>query len=131
MTFHRFTESARRAALLGALPLALLAGPAVGTGHAAEDPLTTWCDLYLGQSKAEVMAAMGTTNGHRADSLVEFIQWMHEGSTTAEWNPDGAILFAAFDKDNVTIKLLAYDAAAGVDGATAPAGITCEPWRAS
>ncbi|MFI6868429.1 hypothetical protein [Nocardia sp. NPDC050406] len=131
MTFHRFTRYAPGAALAGAIQLALLAGPAVVTGHAAVDPLTTWCELYLGQSKGEVMAAMGDPGGHQADSLIVTVQWMHEGATTAEWNPPGAILFAAFDKDEATIKLLAYDAASGVEGSVRPTGLACDPWRAS
>ncbi|MFI1918136.1 hypothetical protein [Nocardia sp. NPDC020380] len=131
MTIHRFTKYAHRAALVGAIQLALIAGPCVVTGHAAADPLTTWCGLYLGQGKAEVMATMGTPNGHQADSLITAVQWMHDGATTAEWDTAGAIFFAAFDKGNTTIKLLSYDATSGVDGSVPPAGIACEPWRAS
>ncbi|MFE3984447.1 hypothetical protein ACFXPR_08180 [Nocardia tengchongensis] len=131
MTVHRFTKYAYHAALVGAIQLGLTAGPAVVTGHADVDQLTTWCGLYLGQSKDEVMAAMGTPNGHRAESLIATVKWMHDGATTAEWDPDGAILFAAFDKDNTTIKLLSYDAATGAEGSVPPAGLGCDPWRAS
>lgn len=30
------------------------------------------------------MAAMGTPNGHQADSLIATVQFMHDGATTAE-----------------------------------------------
>lgn len=53
MAIHRFTKYAHRAAFVGAIQLALIAGTSVVTGHAAVDPLTTWCDLYLGQSKGK------------------------------------------------------------------------------
>jgi hypothetical protein len=128
MAIRRLFECARGAALVGAVQLALVAGGSAVTAHASADPLAAWCDLHLGQGKAEVLAAMGSPQGDAADSVADLMTEMAPGSTSAEWDTSGAILLAGFDKHGNTTNLLAYDAQSGV-GPVGPPNLGCEPFR--
>ncbi|WP_405133078.1 hypothetical protein [Nocardia sp. NBC_01388] len=128
MTFRRLLEFAHRTAVVGAVQLAIVVGASAVTAHADTSPLTTWCNLNLGQGKAAVLDAMGTPNGNQADSIVQFWTEMASSDSSAEWDTSGAILLAGFDKSGNTVHLMAYDAQYGAGPIGAP-GLPCEPFR--
>ncbi|MFB7723250.1 hypothetical protein [Nocardia sp. NPDC056100] len=128
MAIRRLLDNTYRTAVIGAVQLAVVAGAAAVTAHADTGQLTTWCNLQLGQTKDEVLAAMGTPNGNRADSVAELWTDMDPNSTSVEWDTSGAILLAGFNRHDSTVHLLAYDAKYGV-GPIGAKGISCEPFR--
>ncbi|MCU1642385.1 MAG: hypothetical protein JWN03_2660 [Nocardia sp.] len=128
MAIRCLLKNAHRTALIGAVQLAIVVGASAVTAHADTSPLTTWCNLNLGQGKAEVLAAMGTPNGSQADSVAQLWTEMSPSSTSAEWDTSGAILLAGFDNGN-TVHLMAYDAKYGGASPIGAPGITCEPFR--
>ncbi|MVU78048.1 hypothetical protein GPX89_12425 [Nocardia sp. ET3-3] len=128
MAIRHSYKHVQRIAVIGAVQLAIMAGASTVTAHADASPLETWCNLNLGQDKADILAAMGTPNGDQANSVVQLWTEMSPSSTSAEWDTSGAILLAGFDRSNNTVRLTACDANYGVSPIGAP-GLAYEPFR--
>jgi hypothetical protein len=81
--------------------------------------LAAWCQLKIGESRADVLAAMGQPNGHKADA------YKVSGIDSAEWDVDVTILLASFE-NGVATNLQAYDNTIGPQGST---HVGCAPFR--
>ena len=93
------------------------------TAVRAANPLTAWCGLALGESKTEVLAAMGTAHGNAAAT---YMAKAGISGDFAEWdNVSGDILLASFT-NGAASNLQAY---AGSIGPTGASNITCQAFR--
>ncbi|HEV7679984.1 MAG TPA: hypothetical protein VGQ42_15585 [Candidatus Dormibacteraeota bacterium] len=75
-----------------------------------------WCALVIGESEQAAMSAMGSANGHQADSYLKNLG-LPPGYTYAEWDHDATILLATF-ASGVVVNLQAYAGQIGPAGAT-------------
>lgn len=91
----------------------------------APNLLTTWCSLSIGESKADVLNAMGAPHGTAA---ADYIRSAGISGDTAEWDGvNGDILLASFTNGTVS-NLQAYDGSVGPVGAQ---NIACPAFRHS
>lgn len=93
--------------------------PTSAPSSTAVSPLAAWCTLTIGESEADVNAAMGPTHGNKAD------YFKVAGIVSEEWDEGNDILLASF-VGGVATNLQAYAGAIGPIGAS---DITCAAFR--
>jgi hypothetical protein len=96
--------------------------PAAATKQSQVKPQVAWCNVTLGATKTQILAAMGTANGHQADPYKSLLA---SGQEFAEWDV-GSDIFVATFTDGKATNLQAYGGAIGPNG---PTDIACEPFR--
>lgn len=89
------------------------------------DITTVWCEVALGDSQADVIAAMGPPQGSLAADYMRQSGLDLAGITSVEWDIGNSIYVASFESDKAT-NLQAYDQAVGPIGAR---GLSCDPFR--
>jgi hypothetical protein len=90
---------------------------------AATNPLTSWCQLSIGESKTAALVAMPTPSGHQAD---QYKSLLGPGMSNVEWDTSGDILLATFDATGRAVNLQAYAGSIGPAGAS---NISCPAFR--